>query len=79
MSFKGRPDLDLLLPEDNFLFSGFISTIGGGLAIDIPLSKRVSLFLNSNFAGHTQNYSLGIIVGNWKVAGSKEPRESKKK
>ncbi len=57
LSFS-RPELNVVIPEKNLYFSDYVSNIAFGLAIEIPLSKRFNILINSNFAGDNQIYSL---------------------
>lgn len=60
-----RPELNVVIPEKNFFFPDYVSNIAFGLAVEIPLSKRFNIFLNSNFTSETQVYSLGLLIGGW--------------
>lgn len=59
--FVDRTDLNSLLPNG----STSVAYAGGGLAIDIPLSKRFSLLLNSQFSRYSQTYTVGLMMGGW--------------
>jgi hypothetical protein len=79
MEFKGRPDLSQLLPEHNAIFSDYISYIAFGLAIDIPISKHVSILLNSQIANTTQTYSVGLMFGGWQPFPPEKERQEKRR
>lgn len=80
MEFKGHSEMDILFPEDNIFLSGFISSIGAGLAVDIPLSKRFNLFLRGSFMENSQTYSVGLLMGGWDYGDpTKAKRDSRKK
>jgi hypothetical protein len=61
-----------LKTDKNFLFKDFISSIGGGLAIDIPLTKWLSLFVNGRWMTNSQTYSVGFLIGGWDFGDQKE-------
>ena len=65
------------LPEENIFVSNYISQLAIGLAIDIPISKRWNIFINSRFAEDSQSYSIGLLIGGWDFGDKKEAqRES---
>lgn len=78
MKFQDHPEMDVLFPEKNFLFKDFISSIGGGLAIDIPITKWLSLFLNGRWMANSQTYSLGFLIGGWDFGDQKEYEKQQK-
>lgn len=78
LSFS-RPELNVVIPDKNFFFPDYVSNIAFGLAVEIPLSKRFNILLNSNFSKDNQIYSLGLLVGGWQpVPPSKEKPERRK-